>query len=195
MGPVAHFDLRRVVTDERHAEPRARSHVQGEFALRVGHHAVRRALDQHVRTHDRVAGLGLDAALELVFPARTGRIGLVKHDVAAFEFGQDPLVGKHAVEQFQDVLIARLDRNALAEVDFALPVPERIAALRLDRFDHLAYGGVLQRQRNHGILRVKSLRRHREPTQRQQSAQPAQRPLAEKVPEGPPAGRIFTHKD
>ena len=52
MGPVAHFDLRRVVTDERHAEPRARSHVQGEFALRVGHHAVRRA-PRPARSHPR----------------------------------------------------------------------------------------------------------------------------------------------
>ena len=43
----------------------------------------------------------------------------------------------------------------------------------------LAHGGVLQRQRNHGILRVKSLGRHREPTQGQQSAQSAQHPLAE----------------
>ena len=195
MRPVAHFDLRRVVTDERHAEPRARSHVQGEFALRIGHHAVRRALDQHVRPHDRIAGLGLDAALQLVFPAPACRVGFVKHDVAAFEFGQNSLVGEHAVEQFQDVLIVRLDRNALPEVDLALPIPERVAALRLDRFDHLAHGGVLQRQRNHGILRVKSLGRHREPTQGQQSAQSAQHPLAEKVPEGPSAGRIVTHKD
>lgn len=168
---------------------------KGEFALRIGHHAVRRALDQHVRPHDRIAGLGLDAALQLVFPAPACRVGFVKHDVAAFEFGQNSLVGEHAVEQFQDVLIVRLDRNALPEVDLALPIPERVAALRLDRFDHLAHGGVLQRQRNHGILRVKSLGRHREPTQGQQSAQSAQHPLAEKVPEGPSAGRIVTHKD
>ena len=192
--PVADGHRLGIVSDKRDVEMRAGRHAEYEFTFRIGHHTVCRAVDQNVRTHDRITGLRLDTTRQLVFGLRTPRFGLVQHDVAAFDLRLNSLVGQHAVQEFHDVLLAGIDRNAFPQVDFTLAIPERVAALRLDRFDYLAHSGVLQGQRNQGILRVKDLRRDREPTQRQQSAQSAQRPPPEKAPKGPPAGRICTHK-
>ena len=163
-GAAADFDLGGLVADVRHIQAGPGQHLQSKFAFRVGHRSAVRTGDEHRSTDDRIAGLRFDTPGQLIGFVTDG-FGLVEHDMPTFDLGAEALFGKSPVKEFQYILLAGLDRDPPIQIDFMLAVPERVAAFCLDRVDHLPHGGVLKRQRDNGILRIKSLRHQGEPTE------------------------------